>query len=213
MNWLFISWHFLEMFYKSGRNQKYLVQNKQIKIKRCSMRSCFMFHGITSCTLKEKKNSQKNRIAHTNKKKNPSNFAFMPRPREAFPTQNGWKSSLMKITVMFTFTMNDGEDPQTADSTKLQKELYIIYFLLLLLTLSSVSQGLRVSIMIWHTWLTTGEIKERSSGWEKIRFSVLSHSVSLLYISQIMKFWIHTAVIWVYSNEKSWRLTDSLRDF
>lgn len=53
----------------------------------------------------------------------------------------------MKITVMFTFTMNDGEDPQTADSTKLQKELYIIYFLLLL-KLSSVSQGLRVSIMI-----------------------------------------------------------------
>lgn len=30
----------------------------------------------------------------------------------------------MKITVMFTFTMNDGENPQTADSTKLQKELY-----------------------------------------------------------------------------------------
>lgn len=54
----------------------------------------------------------------------------------------------MKITVMFTFTMNDDEDPQMADPTKLQKELYIIYFLLL--PLSIVSQGLQVSIMLSH---------------------------------------------------------------
>lgn len=38
--------------------------------------------------------------------------------------------SVMKIAVMFTFTMNDDEDPQTANSAKLQKALYMTEILI-----------------------------------------------------------------------------------
>lgn len=68
----------------------------------------------------------------------------------------------MKITVMFTFTMNDGEDPQTADSTKLQKEFYIIYFSSFSITLHYLTRTASFNYDLIH--MTDYKRNERSSG-------------------------------------------------
>jgi len=64
---------------------------------------------------------------------------------------------------MFTFTMNDGEDPQTADSTKLQKEFYIIYFSFLSIILHYLTRSASFNHDMIHMTDYKRNKKERSS--------------------------------------------------
>lgn len=109
-----------------------------------------------ACTkIRKYKNDIKNEITKLK-------FSLHAQAERVISNPKWMKSSLMKITVMFTFTMNDGEDPQTADCAKLQKELHMTT-LLIWIQLKSLKwlSKLQVVTMIRHTSLTTGEEIEK----------------------------------------------------
>jgi len=130
------------------------------------MKSCFIFHGITSCTLKKIKKIKSIK------------FSIHAQAERHFQPKIDEKVHWWRFTVMFTFTMNDGEDPQTADSTKLQKEFYIIYFSFLSIILHYLTRSASFNHDMIHMTDYKRNKKERSSEWGKIELSIITISFS-----------------------------------